>query len=218
MSYFFFINKISLKSLPIRGSTVSSCYRTRDTTFSSRVTVSNGGDGARGRSFGGSSSRRPTREAEHHGEEVVQVRVVLSATIALEGNERNGQFIVVILVLFLVIVHNDDRGLLVLFSMLSLRTIRDHFCARVDRLCGWSYRGRLGGERGNRFRLVLQQAMFIEFQNFLISYSSLDSSVGYPLFVKKYKNSFSFFYEVVLSLSDHRRYFSEGRCWYNQKR
>lgn len=159
-----------VKSLPVRGSTVGSRYRTRYTTLPSRVTVSDRGHRSRGRSSGRSSSRGHAGEAEHHGEKVVQVRVVLSATI--EGNERDERFVVVVLIFLFVIVRDDDRGLLGFFPMVNLGTIRGHLCIRVGWLCGcWSNSWCcLGGERGSQFRFRLAlQGIFIEFRNFLIS-------------------------------------------------
>lgn len=146
------------KILPVRGSTVSSRDRARNATLPGGVTVGDRCYGSRGRSSGGSRSAGAAGEAEHHGEEVVQVGVVLPTATPFERDEGNGWLVVVVLVLVVlfVVVHHDHRCLLRLLPMLRLGTIRlGHFCVRDDWLRGWGHRGCFGREHGDRFRFRL---------------------------------------------------------------
>ena len=175
--FFLFLNKFfekyrAFKILPVRGSTVSSRDRARNAALPGGVTVGDRCYGSGRGSSVGSRSAGPAGEAEHHGEEVVQVRVVLPTATPFERDEGNGWLVVVVLVLVVlfVVLHHDHRCLLRLFPMLRLGTTRlGHFCVRDDWLRGRGHRGCLRHGSRFRFRLLLRSNYLFGIFSFKLS-------------------------------------------------
>lgn len=131
--------------LPIGRSPVSSGHRAGYTPLSSGVTISDRGDRSRRGSRRSSSCGAPG-VAEHHREEIVEVRVILSATVTLERDEGDGELLVVLFVFLLVVVVVDHHGgFLGLLPLVDFGTVHGGFRAGVN---GFVDCSRFGGERG----------------------------------------------------------------------
>jgi len=116
--------KLSKKESDLPGwrPAVGSGYRAGDSAFSCRVTIRDGSNGTRKRP-GGSSASGQSWKTEDHRKEVVQMRISLTASIALKRYERHNRFIVFfILVLFIIIVVNNHGRLMRFLGRMHLRS------------------------------------------------------------------------------------------------